>query len=204
MSTRLLLIAHAETSSTRRATFARDEGLEARGLATARALRGTLPRSRETRTSPARAARETAVALGCDAQIDDALRDLDVGAWSGRTLADVAATDPESAAAWIADPAHAGHRGESIDALVRRMREWLARRREADGVTIAVTHAAVVRGAFVAALGAPGSAFWHVDVAPLGRLTLGTDGRRWSIRALETPRHPTTSALRVSRRSHGP
>ena len=132
----LVLVAHAETAATREAAFASDDGLNPRGLAAARSLRATLPRFDDAATSPAPAARESAAALGLDAPVDAALRDLDAGAWRGRSLADVAATDPDGLAAWIGDPAYAGHGGETIEALVHRMEDWLAATRDGRGVTI--------------------------------------------------------------------
>lgn len=181
MPTRLLMLAHAETAATRHATFAAGEGLDARGRAAAAAL--AVPRHDLALASPAPAARETAAALGLAATATPALRDLDVGSWAGRTLADIAAADPAGAAAFFADPAFDGHGGESIAALIARMSTWLEEMRDGRGQIVAVTHAAVVRATAVAVLGAPASACWHIDVAPLGALAFGSDGRRWVLRA---------------------
>src|SRR3954454_8410932 len=84
----LTLVAHASTAATSRAVFAEDEGLEPRGAAAAAAA----PRLRRfTRAvcSPARAAAETAEALGLAATVDAALADWDLGAWRGRALDEV-------------------------------------------------------------------------------------------------------------------
>jgi hypothetical protein len=35
-------------------------------------------------------------------------------------------------------------------------------------------------------LAAPAGAFWRIDVAPLAIIELGSDGRRWNLRAGET------------------
>ena len=182
MTVRLWMLAHAETAATRRAAFASDEGLDTRGRAAVATL--ARPRGDQALTSPAPAARETAAGVGLESVVvEPALRDLDVGAWTGRTLADVAAADPESAAAFIADPTFAGHGGESIVALIERMRVWMDDLRGRRGCIVAVTHPAVVRAAAVAVLAAPPSAFWRIDVAPLGHLAFGSDGRRWTLRA---------------------
>ncbi len=184
MSTRLLLIAHAGTSATRHATFARGEGLDPRGLQTALASAARLQlRPDVVWSSPAPAARETAEALGFEAQVDDALCDLDVGLWTGRSFSEIAQEQPDQAAAWMTDPTYASHGGESIDALIGRVAVWLAPRRSAKGMMVAVTHAAVVRAALLLTLDAPRSAFWRVDVAPLAHIVLGTNSQRWTLRA---------------------
>ncbi len=184
MPIRLILIAHAETSATRLGVFPSGEGLEARGRDAANKLVGTLPASTLVLSSPAPAARETAEALGLDAQVEPALADIDVGAWAGRSVMDIGMEDPEAATAWIEEPAFAGHGGESFEAHIARVGTWLAERCATQGVAIAVTHAAVVRAAVIAALGAAPSAFWRIEAAPLSRLTLSSDGRRWVIREL--------------------
>ena len=181
MTARLLMLAHAETTATRRAAFATGEGLVPRGREAAAAL--SLPRHDLALASPASAAIETAAAFGLAAREEPALRDLDVGVWAGRSLAEIADADPAAAAAFLADPAFAGHGGESIEALVARVGAWLDEMRGERGRIVAVSHAALVRAAAIAVLGAPASAFWRIDVAPLDALAFGSDGRRWVLRA---------------------
>ncbi len=125
--------------------------------------------------------------MGLDAEVEPALADIDVGGWAGRAIMDIGAQDPESATAWIDDPAFAGHGGESFDALVARVGIWLEGRRATEGVVVAVTHAAVLRAAAISILGAPVDAIWRIEAPPLARLTLGSDSRRWTLRALNAP-----------------
>lgn len=187
MPIRLTLIAHAETSATRRGVFPGNEGLQERGRAAAARLAGSLPKAVESLTSPASAARETAAALGLDPRVEAALADIDVGAWTGRSVMEIGMQDAEAATAWIEDPGFAGHGGESFTALVARVATWLASRCSTDGVAIAITHAAVLRAAAIAALGADASAFWRIEAAPLAMLSLSSDGRRWVFRELRQP-----------------
>lgn len=184
MSTRLLLIAHAETEAQRQGRFGGDEGLNQRGLTATVDARERVPMSDAAFTSAARAARETASSLGLDGRPEPALSDLDLGAWRGRSLQDLAEQRPDAAAAWRADPDFADHGGESIETLVRRVGSWLESGKQRRGLTIAVTHVAVCRAAVVAVLTAPRLAFWSVDIAPLGLVALGSDGRRWALREL--------------------
>jgi len=47
-----------------------------------------------------------------------------------------------------------------------------------------VTHAAVIRAAVIHAIDAKPSSFWRIDVAPLCRVDLRSNGERWVLRAL--------------------
>jgi broad specificity phosphatase PhoE len=187
VAVRLDLLAHGASAATRAARFPDDEALEASAIV---ALRGRLRFYDRVLTAPARVARETAEALGFDAEVETALRECDYGRWRGLALKDVAALDPQGFAAWLGDPAAAPHGGESLAALIERAGAWLAHSLARDGATLAVTHASFVRAAVVNALGAGASAFWRIDVAPLGLARLSGREGRWNLvelRALQTP-----------------
>lgn len=184
MSTRLTLLAHAPTAFTRAAAFSADEPVDERGLVQARALADALPRPERAWTSPMRRARETAAALGLAAVAEPLLADADYGRWSGRTFDETAAAEPDSLAAWMSDPAAAPHGGESVVAVLERIRVWLDARRGERGHGLAVTHSAVIRAAVVLAIGAPPQSFWRIDVQPLSRTELRPHGNRWTLRAM--------------------
>jgi broad specificity phosphatase PhoE len=178
---RLLLVRHAPTDATRQSAFPRDEPLDERARQQAARLAGRLPRSCEAVSSPALRCRETASAAGLDPTPDPALAECDFGAWAGRSLADVDAADPAAARAWMTDPDSAPHGGESLTDFARRVAGWLDGQAQRTGNAVAVTHAGVVKGALVHALGAPIESFWRIDVAPLAITELhGHDGR-WTI-----------------------
>jgi broad specificity phosphatase PhoE len=176
MTARLDLIAHGPSAATRAARFADDDALEA--------LSGRLGPYARVLTSPARAARETARALGFDAEVETALEDCDYGRWRGLAAKDVARREPDAFAAWLGDPAAAPHGGESLAALIERTGAWLQRSLAREGATLAVTHASVVRPAIVNALGADPCAFWRIDVAPLSLARLSGREGRWNLLAL--------------------
>jgi broad specificity phosphatase PhoE len=180
---RLVLICHAPTAATRSAAFPTDEPLDAAGLAAARAA--SAPRAATALTGPALRCVQTAAALGLAARVEPALRDADPGAWAGRGLDDVAATEPEAVAAWLRDPAAAPPGGESWVDVRRRAARWLAG--VGSGVTVAVTHAAVIRALVVHVLDAPSAACWRVDAAPLTRTVLAGGPDRWTVRTLAAP-----------------
>ena len=184
MTARLDLLAPGASAATRGAWFPDDDPLEASAVSALEALRGRLRPYAEVLTSPARAARETAAALGLDAEVEAVLRDCDYGRWRGLASKDVAEREPDEFATWLADPAAAPHGGESFAALIERIGAWLTPALTREGATLAVTHASVVRAAIVNALGAGSSAFARIDVAPLSLARLSGHGQRWNLVAL--------------------
>lgn len=177
---RLVLIRHATTAAVRRAAFPVDEPLDDAGLAAAAALAGR-PGPGEALCSPSLRARATAEALELDATPVPALRECDFGAWSGRTLADVHATEPDAMAAWLRDAEARPHGGESLAAFARRVGRWLEEQAARDGRAVAVTHGGVVKAAVVCALGAPLETFWRIDASPLRRTELHAHDGRWTV-----------------------
>jgi broad specificity phosphatase PhoE len=179
--TKIALVAHAATAATRAASFPAGESLDEHGQSAARAV--TVRRHDVALCSPAAACQETASALGIRPQLDDALADLDLGRWAGRTLEAVAATDPDALGAWLADPDAAPHGGEPVRHLLQRARTWLHADVPPARTVVAVTHPAVIRALIVATLDADAPAFWRVDVAPLTETVLVGSDRRWTLRA---------------------
>jgi broad specificity phosphatase PhoE len=186
VSARLTLVAHASTAATSRAAFGDGEGLERRGAVAAASAANALRRVNRAVCSPAPAAVETAAALGLSPTPNPALGDWFLGDWRGRTLDEVVADAPAAAATWLADPDAAPHGGETLSALVARVAEWLAGQ-DGEGHTVAVTHAAVVRAAVIATLGAPATGFWRIDVAPLTATVLRGGPIRWTVRRSGLP-----------------
>ncbi len=186
MTVRLDLLAHGASEATRAARFPDDEGLEASAFSALEALRSRLRSCAHLLTAPARAARETAQALGFEAEVEveTALRDCDCGRWRGLSSKGVAEHEPDAFAAWLGDPAVAPHGGESFAALIERVGAWLTQSLAREGATLAVTHASVVRAAIVNALGAGPSAFVRIDVAPLSLVRLTGRAGRWNLVAL--------------------
>lgn len=187
-TTRLLLISHSATASLRVGRFPLDEGLDHSGQEAAKAMAPVVAAALGSGATvavcgPDRRTQETAAALGLIASVDPELRDLDAGRWAGQSVEDVLGTDPEGFGVWMRDPDTAPHGGESVVELLGRVSAWL------DGIsasgmnrTVAVSHPSVVRAAVLAALGAPSSAFWSVDVEPLAMVRLQCTVGRWRLR----------------------
>ncbi|MFI6495550.1 histidine phosphatase family protein [Streptomyces sp. NPDC050564] len=125
---------------------------------------------------------QTADVFGLVAASEPALRDLDLGTWCGRTVDDVAATDPDGFNAWFTDPDAVPHEGESVRQLCRRTADWLSSRAPGTGHAVAITEAAVVRAALIHALAVPARAFWHLAVPPLSAVSLTWRGGCWDVR----------------------
>lgn len=183
-STRLTLVCHGATAASHAATFAADPPLEAGESGRAKALATRIGRFDRLFCSPAVCAVETAAALAADAAIDQALRDMCAGRWTGRDLAEVAASEPEALTRWMREPDFAPDGGESVSQLCERMQDWLMSGLDRGGHGVAVTHRAVIRAAVLTVLGSPPKAFWSLDPGYLGITTLTSDGRRWSLRSM--------------------
>lgn len=162
----------------RQARFPADEPLSRRPLAVAGPARlDRLARGPELRCA------QTAEALGWDAAVDDSLADLDHGSWRGRSLAEI---DQGDLMAWMTDPDAAPHGGEPVSSVLKRVAAWLDRATDVGRLGV-VTSPAVVRAAVLAALGAPPSAFWRVDVSPLTVTQLTGAPGRWTLRETGLP-----------------
>ncbi|MFI6759703.1 histidine phosphatase family protein [Micromonospora sp. NPDC050417] len=187
MVIRLVLVSHASTPAVRRAAFPLDEPLDQHGLAAATTAAATLIRYDEVRCAPARRCTQTATALGLTPTPDDGLRDGDLGRWSGRTLDEVAADEPDAVATWLTDPAAAPHGGESLDDLIARTGTWLRELPGTARTVIAVTHPMVIRALVVNAIAATPASFWRIDIAPLTATVLGGGAGRWNLRRSGEP-----------------
>ncbi|WP_274911296.1 histidine phosphatase family protein [Streptomyces sp. WZ-12] len=208
MSSRVTLITPAMSRSLRQARFGDGEdgdAIDDSAAARARSAAGSLPRAARVRTSPSARCHQTAAALGLDGTDAAELSGLNVGRWTGRTLDEVGAAEPEAVGRWLADPACAPHGGESVRELCGRVARWLDAL-PAAGRTLAVVEPEVVRAAVVHVLGLPGPAFWRLDVPPLTATELSGRAGRWNLRLGQAlpassspsspPRPPDTAAER--------
>jgi broad specificity phosphatase PhoE len=177
---RLTLISHAMTDAMAAGRFPADEPLNNTGRRRAEAV-ATLEIAGDTRqlTGPERRARQTAQLLGLQAETEPRLADLDCGRWRGQVLANIGPADLE---AWLTEPAHAPHGGESIADVIERVDGWLQSLTGDTLRTVAVTHPAVIRAAILLALDTPPKSFWRIDIAPLSHTVMHFRGGRWTLR----------------------
>jgi glucosyl-3-phosphoglycerate phosphatase len=163
--TRLVLVRHGETdwNVDGRWQGQGGEGLSARGHAqseaTARHLARAYPDTVLVARSDSQRVEETARPLTdlLDAPVivDPRLREIDVGRWSGRTRAEVQATDPEGWAAYRRGDDVAIGGGETVSQLRRRAVAALidVAARAGRGPAIVITHGWTLRVAVSALLG---------------------------------------------------
>jgi len=181
---RVTLVCHATTQALRRATFGGDDSLDEVGRAKASHLVGSLGRVDHCWTSPALRARETAAAMGLEGRVDERLRECDFGRWTGLRFQQLLFREPRKLVSWMRDPSSAPHGGESIPQVLARVADWIAERDRDPGHTVAFTHASVIRAAIVHVIQAQLPSFWRIDVVPLSRTDLRTNGRRWVLRSM--------------------
>jgi ribonuclease H / adenosylcobalamin/alpha-ribazole phosphatase len=118
-----------------------------------------------------------AAACGVPLVVDPALREVDFGAWGGRSYAEIVAADP-AAASYFADPsAMTPPGGETAESAARRVHDLLEAVGTGDGGVI-VGHAGSLRLALALALGMPLAAFWRLrlDCAHLSVLDWTAEG----------------------------
>ncbi len=182
MKARLSWVCHGPTEANRNSRFPADEPLEAKAAQQVRLLAEQLGTVDRAWSSPALRARQTAAALGLDGLAEPAFRECDYGRWQGKSIADLNHGDPEALALWMLDVDAAPHGGEALSAVFARVGGWMRDHVGDGGHAVAVTHATVIRAAILHALQAPPSAFWSIDVEPLGIVEMTSDGRRWQLR----------------------
>ncbi|MGH3666423.1 MAG: histidine phosphatase family protein [Egibacteraceae bacterium] len=165
MTARLLLVRHGESewNAASRLQGHGGTGLSALGKEEAAAtathlvrsasaarllVRSDLPRVVET-------AAPTEAALDVEIRVDERLREIDVGSWSGLTWDEVAAADPATLVAWQAGQDVRRGGGETFAEL--RSRVWSALRdlAEVDGPVLVFTHGGPIRVGVAAALELP-------------------------------------------------
>lgn len=181
---RLYLLAPAPTGAQRRQRFAADEGIEPVDPRLAARLAAQIGACRAVLRGPERRAAETATVLGLAATPRADLRAWSVGAWSGQSIARVAASDPAGFQAWRTDPDAAPPGGESLRALTARVERWLAAQTALSGRLLIVADAAVLRAAVLCALDAGFSTFWRLEILPLQLSVVQHAGDGWRLRQL--------------------
>lgn len=101
-------------------------------------------------------AQSLATLCGLTVQLDQRLRETDVGVWSGMTISEMQATDPQRLAAWEdGEDVRAGgaeNRTEVANRMEMALLEWAAKIPQG-GTLVAVTHGGAARAAIGRLLG---------------------------------------------------
>ncbi|RMB55032.1 broad specificity phosphatase PhoE [Sphingomonas sp. PP-CE-3A-406] len=184
MATRLVLICAGGTPSMRAGGFPDPaEPLDEGGRAKAGAAKLDGPKPASVWTSPATAARETAIALGLAATPSEVLRDTDHGAWTGLSFEAVHMRAPEALAAWLMAPEDGAPNGETLAAVAQRVEPWLHSLERIDQPIVAITHASVIRATIATALAIPVATTLRIDIPPLSQTILSFN-RVWRLQEL--------------------
>jgi broad specificity phosphatase PhoE len=184
LATTLLLVCAGSTRSSRVGGFpAPDEPLDDPGRQAASSFSIARRFGRSIVTSPTRAARDTAEAMGMTGVCDNALADIDHGLWTGQTFDEVYSQEPAEFADWLADPTKGAPGGEAMEIVRRRVADWLGRTATLDRPLCAIAHPTVIRTALSHALTLPLASTLAIDIAPLSRTVLSFNGR-WRVQAL--------------------
>jgi broad specificity phosphatase PhoE len=179
VAARLVLVAHGATAGMRELVFG-----DRTDLLHPELVEPWHPRVASWSRGPEPACLTTAVRLGGDAEVVADLAGPDLGRWTGRTLAEVAADEPDGLGEWMSDPDASPHGGESLAQLVQRVGRHCDGRSWPDGSNVAVVAPLVARAAAVHALAVAPEALFRVDVAPLGRVGLSKQGTSWRLQRL--------------------
>jgi broad specificity phosphatase PhoE len=174
---RLTLVSHAMTDALAAGRFPTDEPLNIAGHRQVDASID-LGVADVALATPEKRTRQTAELLGLHPAIEPRLADLDCGRWRGNVLGGVR---PAELAVWLTDPARAPHGGESVTALVTRVRGWLDSLTRRRSRLVAVTHPSVIRAAILVTLEAPPKSFWRIDIAPASRTVMRFRGHTWTL-----------------------
>jgi len=160
VATTIVLVRHGETDWNRDNRFQghADPPLNDTGRAQARSLASELSAQSYAAayTSPLRRAAETAAILADELSLepvaDPALKEVDVGSWSGLTRTEVEERFPAGFARWL-DYGHGWDDGETYGELGARVVSGLVRiaARHDGGDVLAVTHGGPIRSALAAA-----------------------------------------------------
>lgn len=161
--TLLFLARHGETSDNANRVFQGQagRGLDVRGRAQAARLAERMSRAGLTAivSSDLERAVETAQAVasvvGLEVELDRELREVDVGAWTGKRYEEVAELYPEEWAAWSAGLDLRRGGGETYAELAERVDRGLARAAAAHpgGRVLVVSHGGAIRSWVVRHLG---------------------------------------------------
>jgi glucosyl-3-phosphoglycerate phosphatase len=180
---RIILVRHGESewNSARRLQGQADIALSARGQDQARALRATIEALRPDHavTSDLARARQTAALLGYrDARPAPAMREIDVGDWTGQSIAALVEAHPDDYSGWRAGT-FVPRGGESWPAfrnrVVHGMEEALAATAER---LLIVCHGGVIRALLDALLDLPPQRIIPVGPASVTVLADRHDGMR--------------------------
>ena len=183
VETKLWLIRHAPVDGPRGVIHGPDAPADVSDAAGLAALMARLPAHALAVCSPARRTRETSVALGLRAVTEDAFREQDFGAWTGRRHNDLAA-EPGNAYRdfWKSPASNAPPGGESFADQIARAQAGLAGLPAGD--VILVVHSGTIRAVLAVALQLSPDAALRFVIDPLSLTRIDRLDNGWRVVAV--------------------
>ena len=181
--THLWLIRHAPVDGPRGVIHGPDAPADISDATGFAALKAKLPRNAFVVCSPARRTCETALALGLDPVKQDAFREQDFGAWTGRRHDDLVAELGEVYRDFWRSPAgNAPPGGESFVDQIGRAKAGLAGLPAGDAVL--VVHSGTIRAVLAIALDLAPDAALRFVIDPLSLTRIDRLERGWRVVAV--------------------
>ncbi len=181
--TQLWLIRHAPVDGPHGIIHDIDARADVSDQAALSRLQPLLPNPHVAISSPARRARETALALGLVAETDPAFGEQDFGHWTGRTHQEIR-RDAEAAydEFWRAPATNRPPGGESFVEQIARVKRGIAALPAGD--VIVVAHAGTIRAALALALELPPDIALRFVIDPLSVTRLDRLDDAWRVVAV--------------------
>lgn len=192
---RLHLVRHAPTEANRAVVYAgrSDDGVAADAAPLIRQTAQYLAEAcvRQVVSSPQRRAVATAEPLAeslrLDVEIVDAVAEMDMGPWTGRTSGEIAVRYPDLWNKWRVDPVAVSFEGfEGLSAVERRAAAWLGWLANGLGEedVACFTHETVIKMIIGSILGAASQSYRALIVPNCGVSTLVLDSGCWRIQSV--------------------
>jgi alpha-ribazole phosphatase len=181
--TNLWLVRHAPVDGPRGVIHGPDAPADISETAAFDSLKARLPASAHAVCSPARRTRETAAALGLDAVRQDAFREQDFGAWTGRRHNDLVAELGDAYRDFWKSPAsNRPPGGESFVDQIGRTVDGLASLPAGD--VVLVVHSGTIRAALAIALDLSPDAALRFVIDPLSLTQIDRLDNGWRVVAV--------------------
>lgn len=173
------LICQGETLANKKSRFPFDDPLTQSAVHQLHQLKAFVGPFSKTWTAPDLPARQTTFALGLCGESVAELAEPGYGRWAGVPIKKVIAQEPKQFQSWLSGEAPPG--GENIAHVMARVEMWMSLRVADRGCQCAIVSSAVIRAIVIQLLNAPVNAFPLIDIHPLSRTLLRSNGKRWHL-----------------------
>lgn len=185
MTAIIQLICQGETLANRYSRFPSDDPLTKISVEQAHQKKEYVGSFSKIWIAPELGARQTTLELGLTGEAVLELAEPGYGRWAGLPIKKVIEQDERAFYCWFSGEAPPG--GESIAQVMVRTGAWLSLRVAERGCQCVIVSSAVIRAMVIQLLEAPVSAFQRIDILPLSKTVLRSNGKRWHLSCLGNP-----------------